>query len=186
MEDRIYTLEDWATLEAKSPDLRYEYAHGRLLAMAGGTLRHAEIKARVADAIRRLLGGRCSVTESDLRVETVGKRIYRLPDIVVYCGEPEVVNIAGVGEAIRNPTLLVEILSESTSREDLEEKLIEYMALRSLMEYWVVDPEKVRVIQYVRGGSFVAYTSEGATLRSEGLGLEIPLAALYGTTGAGP
>ena len=182
MEDRLYSFEDWAAIEAASPDVRYEYVHGRLIAMAGGKLRHAEVKASVADAVRRGLGGRCSVTESDVRVETVGKKVYRLPDIVVYCGRPDVVEIAGVGEGVRNPTLLVEVLSESTSREDLEEKLVEYLALDSLVEYWVVDPDKPRVLQYVRGGTFVAYTSEEATLRSEALGLEIPLKALYATT----
>ena len=183
MEDRLYDFEDWAALEAESPDVRYEYVYGRLFAMAGGTLRHAEIKARVADAIRQRLGARCSVTESDVRVETVGKKIYRLPDVVVYCGTPEVVDLPGIGEAVRNPTLLVEVLSASTSREDLEEKLIEYVALESLQEYWVVDPDKPRLLQFVRGGTFVAYTSEDATLRSEALSLEIPLSVLYATSG---
>ena len=185
MEDRLYSFEDWAVLEAESPDVRYEYLRGRLVAMAGGSLRHAEIKARVADAIRQRLGARCSVTESDVRVETVGKKVYRLPDVVVYCGTPEVVELPGIGEAVRNPTLLVEVLSESTSREDLEEKLIEYLALDALQEYWVIDPDKPRVLQYVRGGTFVAYTSEEATLRSETLGLEIPLKAIYPISGVG-
>ena len=181
MEDRLYSVADWAQVEAESSDLRYEYVHGRLVAMAGGSLRHAEVKGNAGRALGAALSARCLVAESDVRVETVGKGVYRLPDIVVVCGEADVVEIAGVGEAVRNPTLLVEVLSESTSREDLEEKLIEYLALESLVEYWVIDPDKPRLLQYVRGGTFLAYTSEEAMLRSEALGLEVPLRTLYAT-----
>ena len=179
MEDRLYTREDWAALERASPDLRYEFVHGRLLAMAGGSIRHAEVKHNVERALGAALEGRCLVAGSDLRVETVGKKVYRLPDVVAVCDEADVVEIPGVGEAIQNPTLLVEVLSESTSREDLEEKLIEYMALDSLQEYWVVDPDKPRVLQYVRGAPFIAYASSEATLHSETLGLELALATIY-------
>ena len=183
MEDRLYTREDWAALERESPDVRYEFVHGRVIAMAGGSVRHAEVKHRVERALGTALEGRCLVAGSDLRVETVGKKVYRLPDVVAVCDEADVVEIPGVGEAIQNPTLLVEVLSESTSREDLEEKLIEYMALDSLREYWVVDPDKPRLLQYVRDAPFIAYTSEEATLRSEALGLEIALAEIYARSG---
>ena len=160
MEDRTrsaYTIEEWAALEAERADVRYEYVYGHLIAMAGGTLRHAEVKSEVADAVRQRTRKRCIVTESDVRVETVGEHVYRLPDVVVYCDAPRITAIPGVGEALQNPTLLVEVLSKHSVQDDLENKLAEYLTLSSLEEYWVVDPDEAFAVTPVGSSESWAY-----------------------------
>jgi Uma2 family endonuclease len=68
--------------------------------------------------------------EADDEVETVVQ-----PDIVVYCDKTKLREYGARGE----PDLIVEVLSPSTSKKDLNEKFNLYER-HQVREYWVVDP----------------------------------------------
>jgi Uma2 family endonuclease len=71
------------------------------------------------------------------------------PDGSVVCGPVDVQQVLRngkvIGEAITNPTLVVEVLSDSTETYDRGEKLAHYMRLPSLKEYVLVAQSERRV-----------------------------------------
>ena len=86
---RLAASEDeYLRRELESPE-KHEYVHGEIVAMAGGTARHALICANVAGALRGLLKARpCVVLSSDQRISISAAGTYAYPDISVLCGKP--------------------------------------------------------------------------------------------------
>lgn len=68
--------------------------------------------------------------------ETQGKHFFYYPDIMAACGENE-----GDQYTRTNPVLIVEVLSPSTQRIDMKEKLDNYKSLASMLEYVVVSQD---------------------------------------------
>jgi Uma2 family endonuclease len=73
------------------------------------------------------------------------------PDIVVYCDRSKLTEAGARGA----PDLVVEILSPSTSKKDLNEKFDLYER-HGVREYWVVDPgnESIQVWRSRPDGGF--------------------------------
>lgn len=85
--------------------------------MAGTSANHNLIVANMI----RLLGNAlepspCHVFASDLRVVIDRDQHYVYPDAVVVCGEAEYLDDSR--DTLLNPTIVVEVLSESTERYD--------------------------------------------------------------------
>jgi Uma2 family endonuclease len=91
--------------------LRHERVGGAVFAMTGGTLNHNRVALNTYSALRRLLGGTtCEAFAVDARVVTPrGDVMY--PDVVIACGERR-----GTDKEIRDPVVVVEILSDRTKR----------------------------------------------------------------------
>jgi Uma2 family endonuclease len=110
--------------------VKLEYCDGEIYAMAGGTPAHADLAA----AAMRLLGnafvGRCRVSSSDLKVRVEATDLSTFPDATVVCGERRV--SPRDPNAVTNPTLLLEVTSDSTEDYDRGEKLAHYKQLPGL------------------------------------------------------
>jgi len=123
---------------------RWELIDGQAWAMSPAPMtNHQEISARLFNAIFDFLKGRkCRAfsapfdvllpraAELDDEVDTVVQ-----PDISVFCDISKITKRGARGA----PDLLVEILSPSTSKKDLNDKFNLYQRHR-VREYWVVDP----------------------------------------------
>jgi len=147
---RRVTYAEYLAIDAAS-ELRHEYVAGVVLAMAGGTLEHVRIIGRMQYLLNVALTGKpCAVLASDarVRVRTADRAAY--PDILVVCGEiqkdPE------DPHAIVNPTVLIEVLSDSTAAVDREEKNHDYRRLTSLREYVLVSQRERSIEVYRRSG----------------------------------
>ena len=109
---------------------------------AGGTGSHAQLAAELTSLV--LPAARpCRTYGSDMRIETV--RSTRYADVFVTCDERD----RNDGLVMRHPKLIVEVLSESTAREDLGPKMREYQTIDALEEYLIIDSRK-RWVQSVR------------------------------------
>ena len=75
-------------------------------------------------------------------------RKFFYPDISVVCDEPQFHDDRR--DVILNPTLIVEVLSESTAGFDRGEKFLAYQQLDSLKEYLLISQNKHLIEQYVR------------------------------------
>ncbi|MFX4531909.1 Uma2 family endonuclease, partial [Acinetobacter baumannii] len=62
-----YTYAEYLSTLEMSP-VKLEYCDGIIYAMAGGTIQHAELAARMIGILQRVLGPRCRVFTSDLKV----------------------------------------------------------------------------------------------------------------------
>ena len=78
------------------------------------------------------------------------------------------------------PDLVVEILSESTKKRDRGIKFVDYAA-HGVYEYWIVDPSKKCLEQYVlRNGEFYILGVHQGKFRTDTIkGLEIDLKTLF-------
>jgi Uma2 family endonuclease len=80
--------------------------------------------------LRNSLLDRCRVSTSDLKVRIEATDLSTFPDVTVVCGERLVSSIDK--NAVTNPTLLVEVTSNSTEDYDRGEKLSHYKQCPSL------------------------------------------------------
>jgi Uma2 family endonuclease len=130
---RRYTVEEWRALLGHS-DIKYEYHDGWLVTMAGGTADHSTIVINVIEDIRRALGAQpCRVYNSDLAVR-LSPSEYRFADAVVSCDERD----RGRVTEVQAPRVVVEVLSDSTEREDRTDKFALYRACPTVEEFVLV------------------------------------------------
>jgi len=115
--------------------------------MAGGSPRHAALAARVARALAAG-GGPCEVFSSDLQLGIENGTRYVYADVTVICGPPRLQD--GTRDVVINPTVVVEVLSESTEAYDRGIKWQAYQELGSLTDYVLVAQSAPRIEHYHR------------------------------------
>jgi Uma2 family endonuclease len=141
----------------RASETKNEYIDGFLVAMSGATPRHVLITVIISAEIHRQFKGRpCRVFTQDLRVRVAEAGMYAYPDIAAVCGEPEFEE--GALDVLTNPTLIVEVLSESTEAYDRGRKFACYRQRASLQEYVLVAQDRVSVERYSRQDNFWVLT----------------------------
>jgi Uma2 family endonuclease len=142
------TPAEYLLLERQA-EYRNEYLNGEIFAMTGASRKHNLITSNIsAEFIRQLKGRNCEAYVSDMRVKVAATGLYTYPDVVVVCGEPKFED--AYVDTLLNPTVLVEVLSNSTERYDRIAKSSYYRTLDSLTEHLLVAQDRYRVEQYVR------------------------------------
>ena len=142
------TPEEYLAIERRN-EYKSEYVDGEMVAMTGASRRHNIIAFNIANALGPQLRGRpCEGYPSDMRVRIPTTRAYMYPDVVVVCGEPQFED--DYVDTLLNPTVLVEVLSESTERYDRGRKFGFYRTIESLAEYVLVAQDECRVEQYTK------------------------------------
>lgn len=160
--------------------VKREYLRGEVWAMAGGTPEHARLAARMISALSRLLHDRpCEVFSSDVRVRIEATDLATYPDATVVCDRIE--RAGDDGDAITNPMLLVEVLSDSTEAYDRGEKWAHYQHIASLQAYLLVSQHgsRIEAFQRTADGWRYAEARAGQELTLECLGGAIDVDALY-------
>lgn len=178
---RQFTLEDYWAVELGSP-LRHEFLHGAIFAMAGGTARHNEVAANVQYALRVALDAtRCRPVGPDQRLR-VSETEYTYADVTVFCGLIDIAP-APPPDTATNPSLIVEVLSDSTRAYDHGEKLSMYQRMPSVQAIWLIEPERVHVTAWHRGdaGWDVRELVDPAGAL-DALGAAVPLHEVYART----
>jgi Uma2 family endonuclease len=145
-----YTYADYVALEMVSAE-KHEFLDGEIYAMAGGSEEHSALAAEVV----RVLGnaasdGRCRVHTSDLRifVESVGLATF--PVCSVVCGPLQQHELSPKATAL-NPTILVEVTSDSSEDYDMGPKREYYRTIPTLREYVIVSHRERRIVVETRG-----------------------------------
>lgn len=159
----------------KGSDVRHEYVAGAVYAMAGASGLHNLIALAFATSLRQhLRGSPCHVFMSDMKVRV--RDAFYYPDLLVVCGTID----AGAYYQTA-PTLIVEILSESTEARDRLEKRLAYQSLESLKEYVLVTQDKMRVEVYrrIEDGWQIETCSYGDRVRFASINYETEIEQLY-------
>jgi Uma2 family endonuclease len=177
-----WTLADYLAYEADRVGQKpnYEWDGLRPIAMSGVSHAHALVQNNLSDLLSPQLRRRgCRSLTADMRL-AVGRSRYRYPDLLAYCPPADLTDEAP--PSLRNPILLVEVLSPSTSSVDMREKLLEYRSIDSLLEYWIVATDSPYLLRYdCSGQSLIAYPYKGldVTFESETLGVTVALADVF-------
>jgi Uma2 family endonuclease len=147
-----YTYADYVDLEILSPT-KHEFLDGEIYAMAGGSEEHSALAAEVLGAFRDAVRqGPCRVHTSDLRIYVESSGLATFPDGSVICGALEQHGPSPKATAL-NPTVLLEVTSDSSEEYDTGEKLEHYRTIRSLLDYVVVSHRERRVAVHSRSES---------------------------------
>ena len=179
------TVEEYLAFEAMSQE-KHEYVDGwvyplfpEVNGMVGGTNNHAALTGNVAATLHvALRHSPCIVYSPDLRVQ-IDATTYRYPDVSVSC-DPRDLN-AGEEQRIHHPTVLVEVLSETTEEIDRGDKLAEYRALPSVQDYLLVNYTARLVEHYHRSGALWTYGAyaAGQSIALESLGVTLTVDEVY-------
>jgi Uma2 family endonuclease len=128
----------------RQQEYKYEFHSGEVVAMSGASLAHNFIHSNLLIAIgSHLIDKHYNVFTSELRIEVKAKESYFYPDVTIVCGEPELVD--DNQDMIKNPAVIIEILSPSTEQYDVKRKKFFYMQMPSLKEYIMIDSTSISV-----------------------------------------
>ncbi len=145
---RLLTPEEYLAKERKA-QYKSEYYDGEMFAMLGASREHNLIAGNVNGEARNQLRGRpCEVYQSDMRVKVSRTGLYTYPDVVIVCGEPRFED-AEV-DTLLNPTVIFEVLSESTEGYDRGKKSEHYRRISSLREYVLIAQDRCHVERFTR------------------------------------
>ena len=178
---RGFTKTEYLALERAS-DRRHELVDGAIGAMAGARPPHNIIAANVTIAVGPIARQRGYVTmTSDQRVHVPATGLFAHPDVTVACGERRY--LEDDPPSLLNPTLLVEVTSDSTEAFDRGAKFLHYQAIASLREYVIVSHRGHRVDHYrrVQEGQWLltTYDRDEAVVALPTLDAAVPLSDFY-------
>jgi Uma2 family endonuclease len=142
------TPEQYLEIE-RAAEFKSEYYNGEMFAMAGALEAHNLIVSNVIGELRGQLRKRpCVTLPSDMRVHVAATGLYTYPDVSVVCGEREYLDRHP--DTLVNPTLIVEVLSQSTEAYDRGRKFKHYRSIESLREYLLISSDQISVDLFTR------------------------------------
>lgn len=177
---RRYTAEEYLEREYAALE-KSEFYRGEIFGMGGASIRHVTIATNLLIALGRRLSPPCRAYGSDLRIATAPDGLYTYPDVSVICGTPQTLDSGR--QTATNPTVLLEVLSESTEAYDRGAKFALYREIRTLREYVLVSQNSPTVERFMRQPNemWLMASAAGlqATVKLDALGIELPLAEIY-------
>lgn len=182
IKNQIYTLEEYLELDHNSEE-KIEFWDGHVFTLAGVSEVHDRIQGNGYFALRSKLQGRnCRVFLSDMRVEVPAYPPYRYPDLSALCGDANF-RMLGNQQLLTNPSLIVEVLSDSTAEFDRGYKFTYYKSIESFTEYILIAQDRAHVSQFVKQEENVwlnrEYNDIGDKFYLASLDCEIELRELY-------
>jgi Uma2 family endonuclease len=176
---RVYALttEDYLAGEVLSP-IRHEYVAGEVFAMAGATEEHATIAGNLFALLHaQVRGGPCRVYIADMKLRVEAADAFFYPDVFVTCDARD----TSESLAKRHPSLICEVLSESTEAYDRGGKFAAYRTLETLSEYLLIDSRSrsVEVFRRQPDGWLLAPVAPDGQLELMSLGFRCTVDALY-------
>ena len=183
----ILTEQEYLQFEKESQQ-KHEYFEGEIFAMAGASDNHNEIFSNLfVELGLKLKGKSCKPYGSDLRIHIPENTLYTYPDISIICG-----GLSSTDDETANatkPTILIEILSESTQNYDRGAKFKLYRDIPTLKEYIMVDSESIAIecfrLNENNHWELEEYKTLDDTLNIPTLALQIPLKDIYEGTKLG-
>jgi Uma2 family endonuclease len=160
---------------------KLEYRGGEIVAKAGETPEHAALAVNVGIALALVRDHGCQVFSSDLRVRVLATGLAAYPDVTVVCGPLE--RDPDSPTTVVNPTLVIEVLSDSTQDYDRGEKAEHYRMIPSLQACLLVSHQRPHVEVWQRdadGRCWVATEhGAGAVIELGALGERLAVDEVY-------
>ena len=190
-----YSPEEYLAFD-NAAEGRFEYMNGRITPVgepdmvnvmdptfkAGASPAHYGLSSRLVGWLFNQLTGGCKAFASDARVHIPITRAYAYPDIVIVCGKPEYVDPEAAIPSLTNPTVIIEILSESTAGYDRMGKFMRYRSIETLREYVLIDSRQLAVEVFTRhesGWNYAPANEPTDALLLASVGVSLGLSELY-------
>jgi Uma2 family endonuclease len=159
-----------------------EFIDGMIYGLAERNDRHALVGANVLGTIgNRLRGGRCRAFSSDLRIWSPAYRAYVYPDATVVCGPVEKSDQKGDRLSVKNPVVVVEVVSPGSEDYDRNDKVAIYKAIPTVRDYLIVDPYERTVEHHARDedGSWRFSVVSQGEVPLVGVSIALPLTEVF-------
>ena len=112
LSNKLVTVTEYLALERNSKE-KHEFYKGEMFAMAGAKKRHNQIVFNIIGQLYNQLKDKpCIAFGSDMKVRVKPDGLFTYPDISALCGEEKYLDENE--DVLLNPSLIVEVLSEST------------------------------------------------------------------------
>ena len=162
-------------------EIRHEYVAGSVYAMSGGTLGHQRVALNfLAEASSQLKGKSCFPTGSDFKLHVPlegGEEAFYYPDGMVVCSP------VGNSEYFTDsPSVILEVLSPTTRRNDQAQKFRDYITIPTLQTYVMAESDSALLTVFRReeaGFRREVIAGSDTVLDLPEVGVTIPLAELY-------
>lgn len=142
------TIDEYLAMEQASAE-KHTLWDGEVYAMAGALPDHNAITANVLAELRSVTRrGPCRVFSSDLKVYVPRREGFVYADASVVCGP--LAFYGDTRDVITNPTVLVEVLPESTEAFDRGEKAAGYRGIATLRDLIFVSQVERHVEHFAR------------------------------------
>lgn len=178
--EQYLSLEEYYKL-GETSEIKYEYYQGMIFAMTGATEYHNLIAMAVGRNLDIQLDNKpCRPYPSDFRLKIEAANMYTYPDLSVICGETRFAD--GRQDTFLNPTVLIEVLSDSTEAYVRGKKAACYRTIPSLQEYLLIAQDSPHVERYRRQGHdwlFTEYSALDQQVALDSIGCTLCLAAIY-------
>ncbi|MEH2441695.1 Uma2 family endonuclease [Nostoc sp.] len=178
---KYYTPEEYLQLEETS-ESKNEYRDGEIVSMPGGTTNHNEIALNFCTNFKLTMRGKnYKIYMGDVKLWIQRYRIYTYPDVMVISGKPI---YEGNGTTqVTNPSIIVEVLSNSTQNYDRTNKFRFYRSIPELQEYIMIDQYEYLVEQFTKNANgqwvLTEYESVDAVLSLQSIDFQIPFSDIY-------
>lgn len=168
-------------------NLKYEYHDGQIFALAGGTINHGLLCANIYSEIRTALRKKnsdCKPLSSEIKLHIKNDRYdsFVYPDTMVICGTLEASE--SNENAVKNPVLIVEVLSKSTADYDRGDKFHMYRQIPTLQEYVLIEQNKYVVDIHFKNPKsdlwrISRFEGEDSEIQFQSLGISILMKNLF-------
>ncbi|TAG96816.1 MAG: Uma2 family endonuclease [Oscillatoriales cyanobacterium] len=178
---RHYTPEEYLALEESAID-KSEYHDGEIIPMTGGTTNHNSIIINLIANLKFGLRGKdYKLFTSDVRLWIPLTRRYVYPDIMVIQGDP--VYQGSNKTIVKNPLVIVEVLSNSTKDYDRGGKFLAYRSIPEFQEYILIEQYRYHIEQFAKNSNgkwvLTEYDLEESVLTLESVEFQMPLTEIY-------
>jgi Uma2 family endonuclease len=176
---KFLTVEEYLKAE-ESSNIRHEYVDGEIFAMAGASEEHNLIAGNIYALFRPHLRGtpcRAFVSDMKLKVNVQNADIFYYPDLLVTCEQSDKERYFKT-----RPTLIVEVLSNSTKTTDKREKRMNYQSIESLKEYVLVSQDEIKVEVYrkdTQGSWLLEILGKDDKIRLDSIDLTLTMTDIY-------
>ncbi len=137
----IFDSQDFLAWEALQKQ-KHEFIKGEVFAMGGARREHVIVSLNIASLLKQHLRGMsCQTYIADMKLRVEQEDAFYYPDVMVSCDK----NDQTADQYLSNPTVIVEVLSDSTEAYDRGAKFAAYRQLSSLKEYVLIDIKARRV-----------------------------------------
>lgn len=137
--------------QERQAHFKSEFVDGIIYAMACASEKHNSIVSNVLASVHFQLRKRpCKVYANDMKVR-VKKTDFVYPDVVALCGEG--IFADEQTDVLLNPTVIFEVLSQSTANYDRGKKFELYRRLESLQEYVLIDQARCYIEYHCKQGA---------------------------------
>lgn len=168
-------------------DERHEWVDGVVYAMSRGSPEHGRLTSRVTGKVLTpLLDEGCESFSSDTPIFIEAAQHHTYADASLVCGPLATRTVRdrngqSIGEAIVNPSLIVEVLSAATERYDRDGKFEAYKKLPSFEQYVLVSQDERRIEVRTRDEQLQWTTQIAAAGESVRIhGREVAVDSIYG------